>query len=135
MIFSIEGHIQQIIEGKKRMTRRSSDQYQEGKVYAIQPKRTAKGIPEGKIYISMKKKEWKPDLSDIPEDNHFARRWRQMEAGYPIRDWQAKLEGNYTPEEFEELYEKLHPNWQTRYAYLFTFFDTATLIECGVKTT
>lgn len=115
------------------MTRRSSDRYQEDRAYSIQPQRTAKGIPEGKIFISLKKREWKPNLSDLPPEAHFQRSWRQGEAGYPISDWAAELEGGYTPEEFESLYEQLHPNWTERWAYYFSFFDRATLAECGVK--
>lgn len=133
MIFSVSNHIEQIINGSKRMTRRSSDRYQEDHLYSIQPKRTAKGIPEGKIYITFKKKEWKPDLSDLPPEAHFSRDWRQMEAGYPIQDWEAVLEGGYTSEEFEKLYEQIHPNWRIRWAYMFTFFDKTILAEMGVK--
>jgi len=129
MIFGIGDHIQQIINGTKTMTRRSSSRYQVGKLYAIQPCRTCKGIPEGKIYISFKKREWKPDFSDLPDDAKFARKGREMEAGCPIRDWEAIAEGGYNPEEFEELYEKTHPNWIERWAYYISFFSVEDLEE------
>jgi len=129
MIFSIEGHIQKIINDEKLETRRPSGKYKVGKLYAIQPRRGQKGIPDGKIYIGLKIREWKPDLSYLPEDAHFARRWNQYESGYPILEWKAKLEGGYTPEEFEELYEKMYPGWQERWAYNFTFFSKEDLEE------
>jgi len=130
MIFAVKDHIQQIIDGTKTMTRRSSDRYKVGQLYAIQPGRGKPGIPDGKIYIGWKKKEWKPDLSDLPEDARFARGWRSMEAGYPITEWEAKAEGGYTSEEFEELYEKMHPNWTERWIYSFSFFTTEEIREC-----
>lgn len=129
MIFAMADHIQQIIAGTKTQTRRSSDRYKICHLYPIQPCRTCKGIPEGKIYIALKKREWKPDLSDLPESARFARKWRQRDAGYPLSDWEAKAEGGYTPEEFEALYEKTHPKWTERWAYDFTFFTTEELEE------
>ena len=130
MIFSKGDHIKQIIEGTKTQTRRSSDRYQVGKLYSIQPSRTEPGIPDGKIYIGVKTKEWKPDLSDLPEDAHFAIGWRKMESGYPILEHNAKAEGGYTSEEYEELYEKMHPNWTERWAYDFAFFTAEEIREC-----
>lgn len=100
MIFSISNHIEQIIKGTKTQTRRTSDRYQVGKTYSIQPKRTAKGIREGKIKITNKRLEKHP--CTITHDD-------------------AKAEGNYLPGEFEFLYEKLHPNWHQRIAYTFKF--------------
>jgi hypothetical protein len=35
----------------------------------------------------------------------------------------AKLEGGYTPEEYEALFEKMHPNWQLRLVILFKLFQ------------
>lgn len=103
MIFSISNHIEQIIKGTKTQTRRASDRCQVGKLYSIQPSRTAKGIPKGKIKIVDKVREiW--DYTINPDD--------------------AKAEGGYTPEEFEALYEKLHPNWDERIAYTFRFIPT-----------
>ena len=130
MIFSVEDHIEQIKAGTKTQTRRGSGKYQVGKLYAVQPCRTCKGIVEGKVYIGEKVKEWRPDFSDLPKSARFARKWREMEAGYPIRDYNAKAEGGYTPEEYEELYEKMHPGWTERWAYYFSFFTADEIEEC-----
>jgi hypothetical protein len=124
MIFSIEGHIEMVIAGTKTRTTRDSDRYKVGKLYVIQPKRTAKGISDGKIYIGQVTREWKPDFSDLPTSARFARQWRAMEAGYPIRPHNAKAEGGYTPEEFEKIYEEMYPNWDVRWAYDICFFTT-----------
>lgn len=131
MIFSVAGHIDQIKAGGKTQTRRASDRYQVDRLYAVQPRRGAKGIPEGRIYVSNKVREWKPDLSDLPEAAKFARRWREVVAGYPIQRYSARAEGGYTPEEYEDLYERLHPGWTVRWAYYFDFFTVDDLIECG----
>lgn len=132
MIFSLADHIEQIIRGEKTQTRRASDRYMVGRLYAVQPRRGAKGIPDGKIIIGEKIREWKPDLSDLPRAARFARRCREAEAGYPIRGYNARAEGGYTSEEYETLYERLHPGWRERWAYYFTFFTVEDLIECGV---
>lgn len=100
MIFAIEKHIDLIIKGLKTQTRRSSDRYKVGKVYSIQPGRGKKGISQGKIKIVDKVREIWP--AKIGHDD-------------------AKAEGGYTPEEFEELYEKIHPGWDERMAYTFRF--------------
>jgi hypothetical protein len=101
MIFSVKGHIQKIIDGKKTETRRSSE-YFVGKSYAIQPKRGVKAIPEGRIRITDIKIEVKG--LDTPISWH-----------------EADYEGGYHPDEYEELYEKLNPRWITRFAYRFKF--------------
>jgi len=131
MIFSIGDHIEQIKAGTKTQTRRPFNTYKERGLYAIQPGRGKHGIPEGKIYISQAVREWKPDLSDLPEDAKFARGWREMEAGYPINLWSAKAEGGYTREEFEKLYEKMYPGWTERWAYWFCFFTTEEIERCS----
>jgi hypothetical protein len=51
MIFSKSDHIEQIKAGTKTQTRRPTDRYKVGKLYAIQPGRGKPGIPEGKILI------------------------------------------------------------------------------------
>ncbi len=130
MIFSIEDHIKQIIEGTKTETRRPTDRYKVGNLYAIQPGRGLSGIPQGKIYIAQKFKEWKPDLSDLPSKAVFAKRWRESDAGCPIRDYSAKAEGGYSPLEYEELYEEMYPGWTVRYAYWFSFFTMEEIEEC-----
>jgi len=104
MIFSVEGHIAKIISKEKTQTRRSSGRYEVGKTYAIQPSRTSKAIPDGRILITKKREEkWWP-LTWIDEVD-------------------AKAEGGYSQAEFEELYEKLHPYWFRRYAYTFKFVE------------
>jgi len=79
-----------------------------GKVYTVQPCRTCKGMPEGKILIRAK----------IIELNHPNPAW-----GWIMED-DAKAEGGYTPEEYEKLYNKMHPGWEKRYAYLFQYYTT-----------
>ena len=129
MIFSIDDHIKQIIHGTKTETRRPSDRYNKGRLYAVQPCRTCKGISEGKIFIGEKWREWKPYLSDIPEHAKFARDWMKLQAGYPIPPVHAQAEGGYTPFEYEEIYEEMYPDWQERWAYRFHFFTTKELEE------
>jgi hypothetical protein len=133
MIFNVEDHIEQIIACTKTQTRRASDRYQVGRLYAVQPCRTCRGIKEGRIFIAMKVREWKPDHSDLPQAARFARRWRGVEAGYHIQDYDARAEGGYTPEEYEALYEGLHPEWTERWAYYFTFSAVDDPTECGAK--
>ena len=108
MIFSVEGHILKIISGEKTQTRRASDKYKVGNLYSIQAHRGAEGIPDGKILIAAKREEIK--TSDP--------RWY-----YLLKD-EALAEGGYTPEEYEELYEKMHPGWENRFSYLFRYFTT-----------
>ena len=54
MIFAVPGHVELIKTNLKTETRRNPDaydRYQIGKTYAVQPKRTAKGIKEGRIEV------------------------------------------------------------------------------------
>jgi len=106
MIFSIEDHIQQIIDGTKTQTRRPSDRYETGRTYAIQPKRGKNGIQDGRIKIICK---W-------PET--YLR---------PISIIDAASEGGYTPEQYEELYEKMYPDWIRRWGYEFEFVPSHSL--------
>ena len=106
MIFSLADHIEQIKAGTKTQTRRPTNRYKPDHLYAIQPGRRKKGIPDGKILIIGAQEELRP----LPSG--FGR----------ILKWQAKDEGGYTPDEFEELYESMYPGWKTRYAYLFDYF-------------
>lgn len=98
MIFSISNHIELIKKGQKTQTRRESDRYEVGKTYAIQPCRTCKGIKEGRIMIIDKR----------------------CESGF-VHPIDAKAEGGYRVDEFEELYEKVHPKWSKRWVYTFSF--------------
>ena len=122
MIFSIDDHIEQIIAGTKTQTRRPSDKYQVGKLYSIQSGRGKKGIPDGKIYIVGKFKEYKPELDHMPLHAEFDRGWARMEAGYPLRKYDAEQEGGYTVFDYEELYEKMYPNWTERWTYWFSYY-------------
>ena len=112
MIFSEGDHIEQIKAGTKTQTRRTSDRYEVGKLYAIQPCRTCKGIPDGKILITAKRLEVKTGPL-----------WWWM-----ILPHDAETEGGYTPQEYEELYEKMHPNWKERWAYLFRYYPTGAIM-------
>ncbi len=107
MIFSIGNQIQQIIEGTKTQTRRPTDRYEVGKLYAIQPGRGKKAIPKGRILILNKWEE-------------------RQDAWYPITPNAISMfdsvdEGGYTPEDYEALYEKMYPGWKIRSAYRFKF--------------
>lgn len=106
MIFSVDGSIEKIKNHTKKRTRRPTDRYQVGKTYAIQPGRTKPGIPEGRIQILAKWEEWKRIPVDLV-DSH-----------------EAKVEGGYIPEEFEELYEKMYPNWTERWAYVIDYIPS-----------
>jgi len=108
MIFALADHIEQIKTGTKIMTRRPTNRYKRDHLCAIQPGRGKPGIPDGKILIIGVREEYK---SENKIWGHILKR-------------EAELEGGYTPEAFEELYEKMYPQWQTRYAYLFEYFTT-----------
>ena len=112
MIFSLADHVEQIKAGTKTQTRRPTNRYKEDHLYAIQPGRGKKGIPDGKILIIGVMEEHKGNNPAL---------WH-------ILKWQAEAEGGYTPEEYEDLYEKMYPGWEIRYAYLFDYF-TAEEIE------
>lgn len=100
MIFAVKGHVEAIKDHMKTETRRRNDRYRVGCFYKVQRKRTAKGEPDGHILILHKWTEEKqcPHLISVED---------------------AIAEGNYTPEDYERLYEKMNPNWQTRTAYMF----------------
>jgi len=98
VIFAKADHIRQIIAGTKTQTRRPSGRYQVGRTYAVQPGRGKPAIPEGRILITGKRLE----------DRRISRE-------------DAKVEGGYTPDEFETLYESMYPDWVWRYAYTFKF--------------
>jgi hypothetical protein len=102
VIFS-DLHVEMIKKGIKIQTRRSSSRYKVGNKYGIQPGRGKKAIPEGRIVILDKWKEHRGGLlgSILPRD--------------------ARCEGGYTPQEYEKLYEEMHPGWTTRWAYLFRY--------------
>ena len=105
MIFSLEGHIEKIMRGEKTQTRRDSGKYMVGKTYALQPGRTKPGDPRGRILITHK---WSEDKSHPSGPNL-------------IHVMDAEAEGGYSCDEYEDLYEGLHPGWETRWAYEFKF--------------
>lgn len=113
MIFSFEGHIEMIKSGEKTQTRRQSDYYRVGRTYSIQPGRQSAGIPEGRIRIIRKRKEYPP--GNISKED-------------------AWDEGMYMTLEFERLYNEMYPGWLSRYAYDLEFvelkaFKQGSLIE------
>lgn len=116
MIFSCNCHVKAIVDCLKTQTRRRQVlNYKKGRLYSIQPKRTAKGIPEGKILIIAKVVETR-------------------EKDYPISPEDAYAEGGYIPEEYEQLYEKLHPSWQNRTKITFQFVPQQVLEQLTLRT-
>ena len=108
MIFAVEGHIEKIKKGTKTETRRGAaalSHYHIGHSYSVQPKRAMPGIKEGRILITDKWLEQKI----------------QPIKNYPIPPQNAIAEGNYTTEEYEILFNKLHPDWVVRSAFKFKF--------------
>ena len=102
MIFSIAGHIDQIIKGTKTQTRRSySSKYWPGKNYALQSGRGKPADPRGRILIT--------------------HAWVESHQRNVIHPLDAQAEGGYTPEEYEELYNRLNPGWEARWVYEFVF--------------
>jgi len=101
MIFSMADHVEQIKSGTKTQTRRRSNYYLVGKSYSVQPGRRKAGILEGRIRIIRKIVETRVFDHISPED--------------------AQAEGGYTPMDFENLYARMYPDWQERYAYKFRF--------------
>ena len=107
MIFNVEAHIEKIIRGKKTQTRRDSGKYESGKTYAIQPGRGKPGDTRGRILITHK---W---LEEGFRTNY----------DFEIHPDDAEAEGGYTPQEYEELYQRLHPGWEMRWVYEFEFVE------------
>ena len=111
MIFSVKDHIDKIINHEKTQTRRPSNKYKVGKLYAIQRGRGKKAITNGKILITRK---WS-ETSSINDPR------------FDISHEDAKAEGGYTPSFFEMLYESMYPIWKKRYAYEFEFWSTDSI--------
>jgi len=78
-------------------------------MYAVQPGRGFLGVFEGKIKILDIKKEM-----------------RCLHPSEFISLEDAKAEGGYTPEEFEELFRKMYPGWIARFAYIFEFIPQSS---------
>jgi hypothetical protein len=107
MIFSILGHVEKILSGEKVMTRRIVSgnplfcKYKKYHTYAVQSGRGKKATARIEVIAT-------PHIES-----------RTIRNGYPISEMDAKMEGGYTPEEYEVLFEKMHPNWQLRLVILF----------------
>jgi hypothetical protein len=107
MIFSILRHVEKILSGEKVMTRRIVSgnplfcKYRKYHTYAVQPGRGKKAVARIEVIAT-------PHVES-----------RAIRNGYPISEMDAKLEGGYTPEEYEALFEKMHPNWQLRSVIAF----------------
>lgn len=102
MIFSVGGHLEKIVRGEKTQTRRAySSKYWPGKTYAIQSGRGKFADPRGRILIT-----------------HAWVENRQRNIIHPL---DAEAEGGYSPAEYEELYNRLNPGWENRWAYEFVF--------------
>jgi len=100
-----EKHLEKIFKGLKTQTRRQWDHYDVGKTYAVQPKRTGKADPRGRIKILDKWPEYQFTVSKY---------------GPRISKESARDEGGYTPEEYEALYSRMYgTDWKERYAYIF----------------
>ena len=113
MIFSVKGHVEQILAKTKTQTRRKSPTYLVDRDYAIQPRRTAPGLRKGRILITEKWEE----------------RYRNGSHPFYISRQDAKAEGGYTPEEFENLFQLMHPQWITRFCYKFKYLTRKELRE------
>lgn len=108
MIFQ-KKHVEQILEGTKTQTRRlNRGYYRIGQTYSIQPCRTCKGIVGYRIEI----REILPEGREV--------------RGISISPEDAKAEGGYSPEEFEELFLKLNPTRGGEMRYVFKF----VLVTC-----
>jgi len=118
-----ETHISWIIANKKTRTRRmlvnkkvaKLPHYKINHDYSIQPKRTKPGIHNGRVLILNLTIECK----GIPGD-------------YPISDREAYLEGGYTPEEYEDAFEKIYPGWLYRVAYEIEFMKNPAFVSSTV---
>ena len=103
-----EKHFDMVLDGSKTRTTRLSDRYEWGKDYAIQPKRTKKGVAGYRMVIDKKTKE-APDF------------WVGNYPNWSTSYKDAKAEGGYMPEEFEEVFRKLHPKWDGRERWAYEF--------------
>ena len=114
MIFSVKGHVEQIIARTKTQTRRKSPAYLVGKTYAVQPSRNEAGIKEGRILI---REKWE-ERSTTRKGGVFF-----------ISKNNAMAEGGYSSEEFENLFNLMYPQWIVRFCYKFQFLTREQLKE------
>ena len=114
MIFNVPGHIDMIRSGIKTQTRRvNRGIYQVGKDYAVQSKRGVKAEEDIRIV-----------MDDIWEENML----NSVSAsdGLPLTPYifhyDAKREGCYTPEEYEDEFRKAYPKWDKVSRWVFEFY-------------
>ena len=107
MIFAIQGHIGMIRVGTKTQTRRvNRGIYQVGKDYAVQSKRGMKAEPDIRIVMD---RIWEEEVS---KPNIFFT---------PITKENALVEGGYTSEEYEKVFQELNPKWSGWDRWTFEF--------------
>jgi hypothetical protein len=135
MIFQRK-HIELILKGEKTQTRRKSGHYFVGKTYAIQEGRGQKARMEGRIRITSYLAEIRDNDGDISilKTSPCGYNSRQLISvsenpvkAISIED--ARAEGGYTPEAYEELYEQLYPGWEIRFAFTFVFEPSPEYLE------
>lgn len=112
MIFSVADHVEQIVNGTKTQTRRDSGKYEVGRTYAIQPGRTKPADPRGRILITHNWLE-----HSTTSDGEI----------FQIHPIDAEAEGGYGVDEYEKLYDQLHPEWKHRWVYEFEFWSAESI--------
>lgn len=105
MIFSVAGHVEKVLSGEKTQTRRIRPfshglycRYEVGKTYAVQPGRGKKSV--GRILVT------RVDCES---------RWGDG----PISEADAKAEGGYTQQQYEDLWASMYPGWDQRWVIHF----------------
>ena len=99
MIFAVPGHIVLIRNGTKTQTRRlNRGTYQVGKDYAIQEKQGVKAKQDVRLLMMY-----------IGEETVM------------ISDYDARMEGGYTPLLYEEEFRKIYPKWDGQKRWVFRF--------------
>lgn len=126
IIFAVPGHIEKIKSGEKTQTRRAWREgmkvdpyaqevrvngrlrYAVGKMYAVIPKRGQKGVGWVKIKRVWCEYHRRAERIECADENiHLPPIFRRN----PIIKEYALAEGEYTPEEYEALWDKLNPNY------------------------
>ena len=111
-------HFGMVLDGSKTRTTRLSGRYTVGKDYAIQPKRTKRGIEGYRIVIDKKTLEKRvyvvPSIPSEEKNNIWIGK-------IPISPSNAKKEGGYTVEEFERIFKNLFPKWNGLWRWAYEF--------------
>ena len=112
MIFYVPAHIDMIRSGQKTQTRRiNRGIYQEGRDYAVQPKRGVKAEEDIRIVMDDIFEEGCKNQVDTPGNSV-----------YPcIVQGDAEAEGGYTPEDYELEFKKAYPTWDSNWRWVFFF--------------